>query len=48
VASDTRPFAFPDRTSETVDWDTPAQRATSMLVADWDAERSMSGNGVMA
>src|SRR4029079_12713844 len=32
VASDTRPRALPDSTSDTVDWETPAHRATSMLV----------------
>jgi hypothetical protein len=32
VASETRPTALPDRTSETVVWETPARLATSTLV----------------
>src|SRR5215207_10572353 len=44
VASDTRPSAFPESTSETVDCETPAQRATSLLVWRCRSEGVMDGN----
>src|SRR4051812_46159341 len=44
MASDTRPRPLPENTSETVDCETSAQRATSTLVTRWMADRSMLGN----
>src|SRR4051794_24992606 len=41
VALDTRPVALPDMTSETVDCEIPARRATSTLVTRLSAARAM-------
>src|SRR3954451_24069041 len=41
VPADTRPLALPDITSETVDCETPARRATSTLVTRLSAARAM-------
>ena len=39
------PWPLPENTSDTVDCETPACSATSMLVTRWGAGRSMGRNG---